>query len=171
MKLADVQQYHDSLANLKPASVKRALSAIKSLFAFGFKLGYLSFDIGRALKLPSFRDELAERYMSETEVLRIISLEPNPRNRAILLTLYAGGFRVSEICTLKWRHLQDRDSTGQITVHGKGGKTRTVLMPKAVWEAIQTLEQNPPPEGPVFRSRKKGDLDQSAVWRIHRKSS
>ena len=45
-------------------------------------------------------------FLSEAEVLRIISLEPNPRNRAILLTLYGGGFRVSEICSLKWRHLQ-----------------------------------------------------------------
>ena len=171
VKLADIQQYHDSLSNLKPSSMKRALSAVKSLFAFGFKLGYLTLDIGRALKQPSFRDELAERYLSETEVLRIVSLEPNPRNRAILLTLYAGGFRVSEICSLKWRHLQDRDSTGQITVHGKGGKTRTVLMPQSVWEALQTLEQSPSPEGPVFRSRKKGHLDESAVWRIVRKAS
>ena len=94
---------------------------------------YLQFDVGRALKIPGFRDQLTERILSEPEVLRIISLEPNPRNRAILLTLYAGGFRVSEICSLKWRHLQERDESGQITVFGKGDKTRTVLMPKSVW--------------------------------------
>ena len=117
VKLVDIQGFADHLneSGLKPSSVHRAMSAVKSLFAFGFRLGYLQFDVGRAIRIPSFRDELAERILSEAEVLRIISLEPNPRNRAILLTLYAGGFRVSEICSLKWRHLQERDEAGQIT--------------------------------------------------------
>ena len=166
--LRDVQGYTDHLsgASLKPPSVHRAMSAVKSLFAFGFRLGYFPFDIARPLKVQGFRDELAERILSETEVLRIISLEPNPRNRAMLLTLYAGGFRVSEVCSLKWRHLQERDSTGQITVFGKGDKTRTVLMPRSVWEALQTLQGDAPADAPVFRSRKKGHLDESQVWRI-----
>lgn len=166
--LGDVQGFADHLceAGLKPSSVHRAMSAVKSLFSFGFRLGYFQFDIARPLKVPGFRDELAERILSEAEVLRIISLEPNPRNRAILLTLYAGGFRVSEICSLKWRHLQDRDSAGQITVFGKGDKTRTVLMPREVWRALQTLQLNARPDAPVFRSRKKGHLDESQVWRI-----
>jgi integrase/recombinase XerD len=166
--LGDVQGYTDHLsrASLKPSSVHRAMSAVKSLFAFGFRLGYFPFDIGRPLKVQGFRDELTERILSETEVLRIISLEPNPRNRAILLTLYAGGFRVSEVCSLKWRHLQERDSTGQITVFGKGDKTRTVLMPRSVWEALHTLQMNAPADAPVFRSRKKGHLNESQVWRI-----
>ena len=123
------------------------------------------------MKLPTFRDELADRILSETEVLRIISLEPQQRNRAILLTLYAGGFRVSELCSLKWRHLQDRDAAGQITVFGKGGKTRTVLMPQAVWEALLKLRDSDSSEATVFRSRKKGHLDESAVWRIVSKAS
>jgi integrase/recombinase XerD len=173
VKLIDIQSFADHLgeAGLKPSSIYRALSAVKSLFAFGFRLGYLQFDVGRALKIPGFRDQLAERILSEAEVLRIISLEPNPRNRAILLTLYAGGFRVSEICSLKWRHLQDRDSTGQITVFGKGGKTRTVLMPRSVWEALHTLQQDAPADAPVFKSRKKGHLDESQVWRIVTKAA
>ncbi|MBB01212.1 MAG: integrase [Planctomyces sp.] len=172
IKLLDIQQYTDDIPPcLKESSVKRALSAIKSLFAFGFRLGYLTFDVGRAMKLPTFRDELADRILSETDILRIISLEPQPRNRAILLTLYAGGFRVSEICSLKWCHLQDRDSAGQITVLGKGGKTRTVLMPQSVWEAVMKLRDSDSQDAPVFRSRKKGHLDESAVWRIVRKAS
>ena len=173
VKLIDIQSFADHLAEagLKPSSIHRALSAVKSLFAFGFRLGYLQFDVGRAIRIPSFRDELAERILSETEVLRIISLEPNPRNRAILLTLYGGGFRVSEVCSLKWRHLQDRDEAGQITVYGKGGKTRTVLMPRSVWEVLQILQQDASADAPVFRSRKKGHLDESQVWRIVTKAA
>lgn len=170
--LGNIQSFTDKLTpTMKPSSIHRALSAVKSLLAFGFRLGYLKFDVGRALKIPGFRDELAERILDETEVLRIISLEPNPRNRAILLTFYAGGFRVSEICALKWRHLQDRDSTGQITVFGKGDKTRAVLMPQNVWKTLIALQGNNLEDSPVFRSRKKGHLDESAVWRIVKKAT
>ncbi|QDV69052.1 Tyrosine recombinase XerD [Rosistilla carotiformis] len=172
VKLIDLQAFADHLGqSLKPSSVHRAISAVKSLLAFGHRLGYLQFDVGRALKLQGFRDELSERIISETEVLRIISLEPNPRNRAILLTFYAGGFRVSEICAMKWRHLQKRDSTGQITVFAKRDKTRSVLMPKSVWEALTSLRGDSPLDAPVFRSRKKGHLCESAVWRVVKKAT
>lgn len=170
VKLIDIQTYADHLV-LKTSSIHRAMSAVKSLFAFGFRLGYFQFDVGRAVKVQGFRDELAERILGETEVLRIISLEPNPRNRTILLTFYASGCRVSEICSLKWRHLQERDKAGQITVFGKGDKTRTVLIPQTVWQALMTLQGEAPADAPVFLSRKKGHLDESAVWRIVKKAT
>jgi integrase/recombinase XerD len=87
------------------------------------------------------------------------------------LTLYVGGFRVAELCSLKWSDLQRRDSAGQITVFGKGGKTRTVLMPESVWNAVQSLRGDAGENNPVFRSRKGGHLDESQVWRIVRKAS
>ncbi|MFN3159214.1 MAG: tyrosine-type recombinase/integrase [Rubinisphaera brasiliensis] len=173
VRLADIQRFanHVKETGLRASSIQRSLSAVKSLFTFGFKLGYFPFDVGRAVKVPSFRNELAERILGEADVLRIISLEPNPRNRAILLTLYAGGFRVSEICSLKWKDLQERDSAGQITVFGKGGKTRAVLIPDSVWGALQRLRGESGEDSPVFRSRKGGHLDESAIWRIVRKAS
>ncbi len=170
--LGDVQSFMDQLTpTMKLSSVHRAMASVKSLLAFGFQLGYLTFDVGRALKVPGFRDELAERILDETEVLRIIALEPNPRNRAILFTFYAGGFRVSEICAMKWRHLQDRDLAGQITVFAKGDKTRSVLVPQNVWRTLSILQGESPSDAPVFRSRKKGHLDESAVWRIVKKAT
>ena len=63
VRLLDIQSYADQLnaSDLKPASIQRALAAVKSLFAFGFRLGYFQFDTARPLKVPGFRDELAER--------------------------------------------------------------------------------------------------------------
>ena len=176
VKLSDLQWFADELGqSLKESSVHRAVNAVKSLLAFGHRLGYLQFDVGRALKLPGFREELSERIISEAEVLKIITLEPSPRNRAMLLTFYAGGFRVSEVCAMKWRHLQVRDATGQITVFAKGGKTRSVLMPKSVWDTLLALRRESSedgfPEAPVFRSRRKGHLCESAVWRIVKKAT
>ena len=171
--LGDLQQYAGQLleSGLEPSSVYRTMSAVKSLFAFGHRLGYLPFDVARPLRLPALRDGLAERILEETDVLRMIALEGMPRNKAILLTLYVGGFRVAELCSLKWSDLQSRDAAGQITVFGKGGKTRTVLMPESVWNALQSLRGDARENDPVFRSRKGGHLDESQVWRIVRKAS
>ena len=171
--LGEIQEYAVQLAGsgLEPSSVYRSMSAVKSLFTFGHRLGYLPFDVARPLRLPALRDGLAERILEETDVLRMIALEGMPRNRAILLTLYAGGFRVAELSSLKWSDLQNRNTSGQITVFGKGGKTRTVLMPQSVWNALQALRNEARDGDPVFRSRKGGRLDESQVWRIVRKAS
>jgi integrase/recombinase XerD len=171
--LSDLQGFADQLgqSDLEPSSIHRTMSAVKSLFAFGHRLGYLRFDVARPLRLPALKDQLAERILDETDVVRMIALERMPRNRAILLTLYAGGFRVSEVCSLKWSDLQRRDSAGHITVFGKGGKTRTVLVPESVWNALVSLRGEAGDQAPVFRSRKGGHLDESQVWRVVRKAS
>jgi integrase/recombinase XerD len=171
--LSDLQGFADQLgkSDLELSSIHRKMSAVKSLFAFGHQLGYLQFDVARPLRLPALKDQLAERILDESDVLRMIALERMPRNRAILLTLYAGGFRVSEVCSLTWSDLQRRDSAGQITVFGKGGKTRTVLIPESVWNALVSLRGEANDNAPVFRSRKGGHLDESQVWRVVRKAS
>jgi len=171
--LGELQQYAGQLVEtgLEPSSVYRSMSAVKSLFAFGHRLGYLAFDVARPLRLPALRDGLADRILEETDVVRMIALEQMPRNRAIVLTLYTGGFRVAELCSLKWSDLQNRDTAGQITVFGKGAKTRTVLMPQSVWNSVQLLRKDAKENAPVFRSRKGGHLDESQVWRIVRKAS
>ncbi len=171
--LGDLQQYAARLigSGRKATSACRTMSAVKSLFAFGHRLGYLPFDVARPLRLPALRESLAQRILEETDVLRMIALEGMPRNKAILMTLYGGGFRVAELCSLKWNDLQGRDRAGQITVFGKGAKTRTVLMPLSVWNALLPLRKDAGDDQPVFRSRKGGHLDESQVWRIVRKAA
>ncbi len=167
--LGDLQQFASDLNSegLEPSSVYRTLSAAKSLFAFGHRLGYLPFDVAAPLRLPQLKEKLAERILEETDVLKMIALENMPRNKQILLTFYASGFRVAELCSLKWSDLQSRDNSGQITVFGKGSKTRTVLLPQSVWNTLQALRGVANDNSPVFRSRKKGGhLDESQVWRI-----
>jgi len=41
-------------------------------------------DIGAALKLPSRKDTLAERILTEADVVRILALEHDRRNHALL---------------------------------------------------------------------------------------
>lgn len=171
--LIDLQEFANFMSGGAPASRYRTLSAVKSLLAFGHRLGYLPFDVGRALRLPSVRNRLSERILSEADLHRILTLESNPRNRAILTLLYASGIRVSELCTLAWRDLQLNGDGGQITVLGKGGITRSIQLPASVWALISGLrKEHTVPDEPVFRSRKstkKGCfLQPVAVLRIVR---
>jgi integrase/recombinase XerD len=164
--LADVQGFSDSLLDLAPASRGRTLSAVKSLLAFGHRIGYLAFDVGRPLRLPRQKNRLAERILSEADVHRLLALEPHPRNRVLLRLLYAGGFRVSELCALTWRDAQERGDAGQVAVSGKGDKTRVVLLSAATWQELTGLRDDA--DAPIFRSRKGGHLDPSRVLRIVR---
>jgi integrase/recombinase XerD len=142
------------------------LATVKSLFAFGHKLGYLPFDVARPLHLPASKDTLAERILDEGEVHKMLALEQHPRNHVLLLLLYAAGIRVSESCGLKWRDVQSRTEGGQINVFGKGGKTRVILLPASVWSKLVTLRGESGEDQPVFLSRKKGHLRAVQVWRI-----
>jgi len=152
--LADLQRFTDSLTGA-PATRYRTLSAVKSLLAFGHRLGYLPFDVGKALRLPAVRSRLNERILSEADLHRILTLEPSPRNRAMLTLLYASGVRVGELCGLAWRDLRAEADGGQITVWGKGGQTRTIFLPAAVWKLLAGLRPaDAVPDDPVFRSRK-----------------
>ena len=170
--LGDLQAFADSLdRTLAPASKHRCLSAVKSLFAFSHRLGYLPFDVARPLRLPVLRDRLAERILSEEEVRGLLAAEHNPRDHALLCLLYATAVRVSEACNLKWRDVQERDQGGQVTVLGKGGKTNTILVPASVWNRLVPLRAGTSVDGPVFRSRKGQHLHPTHVRRIVRRAA
>jgi site-specific recombinase XerD len=164
--LGDVQAYADTLVDLAPSSQGRALGAVKSLLAFAHRLGYLPFDVGRAVRVPSRRDSLAQRILSEAEVHRLLVLETDPRNRVLLRFLYASGVRVSEAVGVCWRDMTTRDEDGQVTVHGKGGKTRHILLPPPIWRELIALRGDAEPEAPLFRSQRGGHLHPSQVLRI-----
>jgi integrase/recombinase XerD len=141
-----------------PATVAARLTGVKSLIAFAHRVGYIPFDPAATVQLPAVRDTLATRIISESDVQRIFGLERDPRNAAILRLLYASGLRISELCSLKWADLTPRDEGGQLTVMGKGGKTRSVLLPSSIWQRLLDLRSGLDASAPVFPSRKGGSL-------------
>jgi integrase/recombinase XerD len=87
VSLADLQDFNDSIAHLKPRSQCRMVAAVNSLLAFGHRIGILRFDVGRALRLPKVPNDLAARILDEESVLRMITLEAHKRNAALLRLL------------------------------------------------------------------------------------
>ncbi|MEM6500666.1 MAG: tyrosine-type recombinase/integrase [Cyanobacteria bacterium P01_C01_bin.89] len=174
----DVQRFFDHLEGerLAPSSLGRTIAAIKSFLKFAHQMGANPNNIGSAFKVPSSKDTLSERILTREEVLALIDHASSDRNRVMLRMLYSCGLRVSELCGLQWRDLRSRQDGGQVTIYGKGNKTRVVLIPASVWQDLHTLkEKRPTPPTrttPVFPSQKGGGaLDPSQIMRIVRQAA
>ena len=164
--LGDLQGYQDTLAEGATATQARKMSAVKSLLSFGQRTGYLQFNAGAPVRLPKIKQTLAERILDEDAMVHMLAIERNPRNKTMLRLLYLGGLRIGELCALKVCDLSAREGSGQITVFGKGGKTRVVLLKPSIWVDLARMRSTNP-DDPVFRSRQGGGaLDPSQVHRI-----
>jgi integrase/recombinase XerD len=153
--------------SLKLASQNRALTAVKSLLAFRQEIGYLPFNVVAAVKLRPDREGLARRILEESEVARLIEAAAEGRDRGLLKLLYVSGVRVSELCGLQLCDAMPWTGGGQITVFGKGGKTRTLLLKPKVWAQPLALRRDAGAVDLMFPSRKRGGhLNPSQVRRI-----
>jgi integrase/recombinase XerD len=155
-----------AIAELVGNSRKTVLSAIKSLFSYGARLNYFLADVAHPLKLPKREDALNERILDEAEVQALIDAGGNGRDRLILEVFYVAGVRVEELVTLCWKNCRPRREGGQITVTGKGRKTRSVLLPAETWAALLNHRAGAGDGEPVFKSRLGRRLDESSVLRM-----
>jgi Site-specific recombinase XerD len=164
--LADMQGWQKTLEGMAPNSQRIAIAAVKSFLKFAQNTGVLEVNLGVLMRAPKGKDALTERILTEQEVAALIACETDLRNLLILRLLYIAGLRVSELCTLKWSDTVPRGETGQITVFGKGEKTRTILLPATLWKQLQQLRGDVSINDPVFRSKNGRPLDRIRVFRI-----
>lgn len=169
--MRDVQAYGASLDAGSNATAAARLTGVKSLISFAHRIGYVPFDVAAPIQLPVAQDRLAERIVSEFDMQRMLGLERHPRNAAIIRLLYHTGIRISEACALCWRDLTPRDEGGQLSVMGKGSKTRPVLLRASIWDRINALRGSAGPDGPVFRSRKGGSLEPRQMHEIVKRAA
>lgn len=178
-RLEDIWNWLDQLESKSLAISTRArkLATIKSLFSFGHKVGYLQFNIGAAISLPKIPDMLAQRILTEGDIHKILDTANNERDSVLLRLFYASGARVSELCILRWEHVQDKMTDGRpcesiITLVGKGSRSRNVIVPTSVWRILSELRTSEissgygSPRDYVFRSAKGGSLSRQQMWRI-----
>lgn len=151
----DLNDWGASLAG-KATTLARRLSAAKSLLTFGQKTGYLTVNVGAALKLPKRPNELAERILTEAEVHALVAATPEGHDRTLVIFLYNSAARGAEACQLLWKHLHSReDGEGVVTLHGKGGRTRHVPFAAQVLEALKAMRGAAGGEDRVFSYRGK----------------
>ena len=146
-------------------TINQRLAAIRSLFAFATKCGYLPVNVASSVKTQPPSTSLHERILEQDEVRRLIAAAKSERDLILLSLLYATGLRASEICSLNWSDLKPRADGGQATAIGKGGKVRTVLISQSLWQQLQGLKRSDKTEA-VFVSRTGRRLDRSMLHKI-----
>jgi integrase/recombinase XerD len=169
LRTATVEDVREAVANitagLSNATARQYLLRVKSLLSYAHKLGYSPFNAGVTIKVRPDQSGagLAKRIISEVEVGLLIREANSTRDEVLLKTLYAGGLRVSELVALSWADVIERDTRIQLSVTGKGGRIRQVLLPETVATAILALRSDAGANDPIFASRKGGRLSERAV--------
>lgn len=125
-------------AGLSPNTINRRLAAIKSLVAYGRKLGVCNYAVDvDSIPVQSYRDTSG---VTEQEFLTVInscerSTLAGKRDYALLLLLWGNALRRNEISTLDLRHFDG--SKGTLSILGKGKLDRvTIKLPKVTVIAI-----------------------------------
>lgn len=130
--LKSYKQFSDSTRNTYK-------NALRSLFSFAMKTGYLEKNPSLALENLKTPDRLHSKVLSREQIERMIQVEANPRNVLILKILYFTGVRVDELTQLKVNSFQSSSSDGTemvMLVIGKGRKVRSIHIPLHLKEDI-----------------------------------
>ncbi len=165
--LDDILMWIESLEwrRFSQNTINQRIAAIRSLFSFACKCGYLQFNVASRVKTSTPTSSLHERILEQEEVKALIEAAKTERDRLLLTLLYTTGLRASEVCGLNWSGMKPRKSGGQASVVGKGGKERAVLISQSLWEQLMSLERSPKTEA-VFVSRTGRRLDRTMLHKI-----
>src|SRR5664279_143980 len=87
--------------------------------------------------------------LSQDEVARLLQAPPHLKTRAVLMTIYAAGLRISEAARLR---VPDIDSARMtITIHqGKGNKDRVVMLSPVLLEVLRQYWRRKKPSEWLF---------------------
>lgn len=152
---------------LKPNSVATKVNAVKAFARYLWLNGVLGDDVARNIrgfKVGGDLSPLTERLVSDSDVEKLVKAISNVRDRIIVNTFIALGLRVSELVGLTWDDVRDRT----LTVRGKGGKTRYLLIPKWLLGQWVTLGER---KGNIFKNLSGNALGTRYVWEFLKKAA
>ena len=128
------QQHH---AGSSGRSLARRLSALRSFFGFLLREGIVSTNPTVGIRAPKATRPLPAT-LDVDQTAHLLEVEPDAwvmqRDLAILELFYSSGLRLSELVQLNLDHLDMQ--TRQVTVLGKGSKTRIVPVGRKAHTAI-----------------------------------
>jgi len=118
------------MRNYTKTTISRKIAAVKTFYKYLYRERLVASNPALNLKTPKKSRNLPE-FLTEAELNLIftemkINTPSQQRDKAILEVLYATGMRISELCGLDFENLNL--DANEITVFGKGGKERIVLI-------------------------------------------
>lgn len=165
---AEIQAYLLHLITerkLAYASVNQAACAIRFLLGVVLRRPEVAFEIPMA-KVPKRLPQVLTR----EEVARLFARCRDLRSRTLLMTKYAAGLRLSEVCALRLSDIESAPDRMCLKVRqGKGGKDRYTLLSPRLLEALRVYWRAVRPHDFLFPNR-SGDgplYDQTAQRLYH----
>lgn len=165
---------------LSPASIRRAVSAIRTYYGFLVGEGRVVDDPSDRLESPR-RGRVLPATLSVTEVEALLGSprveEPLAwRDRALLELGYGAGLRVSELCGLGLTDLLLTENL--VRVFGKGGKERLVPIGRSVIGAVSVYLHTMRPEldkgksrGRVLLNARGQPLSRVGAWGVVKRAT
>jgi site-specific recombinase XerD len=161
--------------NLEQTTVDRHLACLRSFFRWLKDDGVLDSNPVEGVRFLRPKRLSGTIGFSDVEVQKILSL-PNLHKKsgslhyAILMLLFYGGLRRSEICDLKLNHLFVERNQHLLKVQGKSNRERLIVLVPSVWNAmehyfkISVRDFNSTKEEPLFlpvRNNRTKNLNKS----------
>jgi integrase/recombinase XerC len=174
---AEVRSYLGALTRygLEPSSVQRKAAALRSFFRFAKRNGHITDNPTAGLSTPKlpgnlptfFTTQQIERALESADRSTVQGL----RAAAVVELLYGTGVRVSELCALSWRHVDEKHEN--VRVRGKGRKERVVPLTRPALRSLdeyrsrvkESFRDFGSPDDPVFMGSRGERLTRLAAYR------
>ena len=152
LDVAQIQAYLLHLITEKKlaySSVNQAACAIRFLLGTVLGRAQAAFEIPMA-KVPKRLPQILTR----EEVARLFAHCKDLRSRTLLMTTYAAGLRLSEVCALRLSDIESAPERMCLKVHqGKGAKDRYTLLSPRLLEALRLYWRSARPRFWLFPNR------------------
>ncbi|WP_165776079.1 tyrosine-type recombinase/integrase [Cyanobacterium aponinum] len=129
-----------SMKGYKPSTQRTKLTAIKSLYSFCTRLGYLPFNIAAQIPNIKVNDSPRLKAINKDVISLLVKEAVSKRDKLIIKSLYLLGLRVSELINLRWSDFHIINGLVELEVIGKGQKPRTVLVPKDLYQDLLSIK-------------------------------
>jgi len=127
-----------------PEKLKMYVAALKFLYGTTLRRP----EVMAAIPFPRVPKSLPV-ILSGSEMVRLFEALDSTKHRAVVLTTYGTGLRISEVCSLEVGDIHSR--RGLIHVRdGKRGRDRYVMLPPRVLLALRTYWKEERPTGPAL---------------------
>ena len=164
ISLCELQPFFDYLVKerkLAPASCQGYLAGIQ--FFYEKVMGWPTFEV--ALIVPK-RPQRIPELLTRREVASIIDQLTNLKHRTMLQTCYGCGLRLSELVSLKVRHIDSERHLLRVE-QGKGAKDRAVIMSDALLLALRIYWKSCRPPHWLFEGQRSDrHLTGAAMQRV-----
>lgn len=165
MAEAEVGQFLMHLAverKLSPASRKMYAASLRFLYADTLRRP----EVAASITYPKVPQSLPD-ILSGSEVSQILVALENIKYRAIVMTAYGAGLRISEVCHLGIEDIQSQRMLIHVR-HAKGGRARFVPLPERVLFTLRRYwAETRPPGKELFPGKEPGRCISADAVRHH----